>query len=97
MPWRPYVITNIYGQKKVMRDTVLYDTKKEAITAMRRKNQRWMEMNYSQKYSKMSNFEYGAVEVGKSGYKYKKGDAGNKQLLNDLNKINKKTQNIFKF
>jgi len=89
------VVTHIYGQKKAMRDTVLYDTKEQAISAMKRKNKRWMEMNYSKKYSKMSNFEYGAVKVGKSGYKYKKGDEGNKKLLEDLKNMDKKSNGFF--
>ena len=46
MPWRPYVISNIYGKKKVMRDTKLYKTKEEAVRSMKLKNKKWMELNY---------------------------------------------------
>ena len=93
--WRPYVKTNIYGNEKVMRDTKLYKTREEAIRNMKVKNKRWMELNYDKTYSKASNFEYGAVEVGKDGYKYKKGREGNKKLLSDLNKMQKSSSNFF--
>ena len=93
--WRPYVITNIYGNKRVMRDTKLYKTKNEAIRAMKIKNKKWMELNYDKQYSKASNFEYGAIEVGKDGYKYKKGISGNKKLLSDINKMQKSSSNFF--
>tara|TARA_B110000467_G_C18310226_1_gene477583 strand:- start:1512 stop:1772 length:261 start_codon:yes stop_codon:yes gene_type:complete len=66
-----------------MRDTKTYPTKRQAIGAMKSKNKKWMELNYTASYAKGSNFEYGAIEVGKSGYKYLKGQAGNKQLVKD--------------
>ena len=78
-----------------MRDTKLYKTREEAIRAMKIKNKKWMELNYDKAYSKASNFEYGAVEVGKDGYKYKKGREGNKKLLSDLNKMQKSSSNFF--
>lgn len=98
MAWRPYVISNIYGKKQVMRDTRLYDTKEQAIRAMKSKNKKWMELNYDKSYSRKSNFEYGAIEVGSSGYKFKKGSKGNKKLLDHHTSINKqKINNQFKW
>lgn len=81
--WRPYVISKVHGTKNAMRDTRTYATKEQAISAMKSKNKKWMELNYTAKYAKASNFEYGAIKVGKSGYKYLKGQAGNKQLVKD--------------
>lgn len=93
MPWRPYVVSNKLGRRQAMRGTRLYDTKEEAIASMKRKNENWMKLNYDKKYSKSSNFEYGAVDVGKRKYKYKVGSEGNKALLKDHDSA-KKTGNV---
>ncbi len=91
MSWRPYVIVKssnpaIKGKKELMRDTTLYPTKEKAIAAIKRKNKRWMELNYSKEIAKNSNYIYGAIQVPKSGYKYPKGAKGNKKLLKKLKK-----------
>jgi hypothetical protein len=85
MPWRPYVVANIYGKERVMRYKKTYATKEAAINAIKKGNKEWMELNYDKNYVKQANFRYGAVEVGKSGYKYLKGAKGNEQLLQDIN------------
>lgn len=90
MAWRGYVISNIFGQRKVMRDTTLYPTKEKAISALKIKNKKWMELNYNKQYTKQSNFEYGAYQVPSSGYKYQKGTKGNNDLLNDIRNQNPK-------
>ena len=59
--WRPYVVSNKYGKRQAMRDTKLYNSKKKAISAMKKKNDMWMELNYTNEFAKSSNFEYGAV------------------------------------
>jgi hypothetical protein len=98
MSWRPYIISNIYGKKKVMRDTRLYKTKEEAIRAMKSKNKKWMELNYDKNYTKMSNFEYGAIKVGKSGYKFPMGTKGNQKLLDHhVSKTKPSTNKQFKW
>jgi len=93
--WRPYVISKVHGTQNAMRDTRLYATKKEAIAAMKSKNKKWMELNYTDKYAKASNFEYGAIKVGKSGYKYRKGKEGNKKLVKDHFGDDNSSYNIF--
>ena len=85
MPWRPYVVANIYGQERVMRYKKTYATREAAINAIKKGNKEWMELNYDKKYIQSANFRYGAVEVGKTGYKYAKGAKGNAELLKDIN------------
>lgn len=87
MSWRPYVI--VKGKRELMRDTTLYPTKEKAIAAIKRKNKKWMELNYTKSFAKNSNFTYGAIQVPKSGYKYPKGAGGNKTLLKSLKKYKK--------
>lgn len=79
--WRPYVVSNKYGKRQAMRDTKLYNSKKKAISAMKKKNDMWMQLNYNNEFAKSSNFEYGAIFVGDKKYKYPKGKEGNKKLL----------------
>ena len=64
-----------------MRDTKLYDSKKKAIASMKKKNDRWMTLNYDDQFINDSGFEYGAIDVGSKKYKYPKGKEGNKKLL----------------
>ena len=56
-----------------MRDTKLYDSKKKAISSMRKKNDNWMSLNYDDQFINDSGFEYGAIDVGAGKYKFKKG------------------------
>ena len=44
--WRPYIVSNKYGKRQAMRDTKLYDSKKKAISSMKKKNDNWMSLNY---------------------------------------------------
>ena len=92
MPWRPYIVSNKYGKRQAMRDTKLYDSKAEAIASMKRKNNAWMQLNYNDKFTKKSGFEYGAIDVGEKKYKYKVGSEGNKDLLKHHDSL-KKTGN----
>ena len=62
--WRPYIVSNKYGERQVMRDTKLYDSKKKAISSMKKKNDRWMSLNYDDQFINEAGFEYGAVDVG---------------------------------
>lgn len=79
--WRPYVVSNKYGKRQAMRDTKLYDSKKKAVSAMKKKNDLWMKLNYNNEFAKDSNFEYGAVFVGDKKYRFPVGSKGNKKLL----------------
>ncbi len=79
--WRPYIVSNKYGKRQAMRDTKLYDSKKKAIASMKKKNDRWMTLNYDDQFINDSGFEYGAIYVGSKKYKYPKGKEGNKKLL----------------
>jgi len=79
--WRPYIVSNKYGKRQAMRDTKLYDSKKKAISSMKKKNNNWMSLNYDDQFINDSGFEYGAIDVGAGKYKFKKGKEGNKELL----------------
>ena len=74
--WRPYIVSNKYGKRQAMRDTKLYDSKKKAISSMKKKNDRWMTLNYDDQFINDSGFEYGAIDVGAGKYKFKKGKEG---------------------
>ena len=80
-----------------MRDTKLYDSKAEAIASMKRKNNAWMQLNYNDKFTKKSGFEYGAIDVGEKKYKYKVGSEGNKDLLKHHDSLKKTGKTGFNF
>lgn len=98
MAWRPYIISNKYGKRVAMRDTKLYKTEDDAIKSMKVKNKAWMKLNYDQKYTKNSDFEYGAIYVGNKKYNYKVGSKGNEELLKyHDSKTKVKTKPAFNF
>ena len=79
--WRPYVVANKHGKRQAMRGTKLHDSKKEAISSMKKKNDSWMKLNYDDQFINDAGFEYGAIDVGTKKYKYKQGKEGNKKVL----------------
>jgi len=77
--WRGYVVAK-KGPKgrTAMRSTGdTHETSSKAKNKMKSQNNKWMEMNYGQKFGNPDNFEYGAVPAGK----FPKGPEGNKKLL----------------
>ena len=64
-----------------MRGTKLYDSKKEAVSSMKKKNNSWMKLNYDDQFINDADFEYGAIDVGAGQYKYKQGKKGNEKVL----------------
>lgn len=97
MAWRPYIVSNKYGKRQAMRDTKLYDSKEDAIASMKNKNKAWMRLNYDKTYTKSSDFEYGAINVGKSKHKFKVGREGNQDLLKHHDSLKKQNTTSFNF
>lgn len=95
MTWRPYVVSNKYGQRQAMRYNKVYPTKDKAIEAIKKGNREWISLNYSSDFAKKANFEYGAVNVKGKSYKFKKGIEGNKELLKYHDSLKKTTNNKF--
>lgn len=94
MAWRPYVISNKYGQRQAMRYTKVYPTKDKAIKAIKKGNNEWISLNYNSDFAKKANFEYGAVNVKGKNYKFKKGMEGNKKLLKYHDSLKKTPSNL---
>ena len=56
-----------------------------------------MQLNYNDKITKKSGFEYGAIVVGEKKYKYKVGSEGNKDLLKHHDSLKKTGNTGFNF
>lgn len=78
MPYRGYVVKNKKGKRVAMRDSDLFSTKQGALKNIKKETKEWTDINYG---GMMGDYEFGAYEVGKKGYKFKKGQEGNMNLL----------------